>query len=1013
LKRPILLLIVLFVLALNSMVDATARIWVGTTTAWNTASNWAPSGIPTSADDLTIGATANQPTITTTAGVCNSITFSGGGTVIITLGADLTVTTTMTGAYGTSLSIANSSGIRTLGVGTTISVSGGSNTFSIAANDKITCTGITTGNNVALSNSGTINCSGTLSIQGTLTNTSSGSISCNKITMGNAYSISNSGTIISASNVAISGAAITNASGSIFTINSGTLSIGNGSNINNSGTFSLTGNLTSGGSNITNSNIFNVSACTYTVNNGDVITNNTGATFTVSGNSNWDFSGGGKIVNSNIFYAGTAASPCILNMGNFNSKITNNATGIFYLGSTSFINFYSNITSTYNTNTGGVVVNNGTFTLQSDANGSAGFGQTGASGVITGTYNVQRFLTGGNVNLRSYRLLSSPVNATSKTDGTGNISLGYVNTTKIIGGVTYYGALTAGPGGGPNGFTVANANPTLYLYNESLASNNNGFTSGKNVGVVVVGTSTVSTVSGSTTTANVSIPVGNGFMFYYIGDNHLTTTTNTRVPENTTLTAVGTMNQWNVPVKLWRNSSTSLDATNNLVGNPYPSTIDLNKVYSDNTIGQVFYELYNVNPGQPYVSYSYNGTVGTTSGTNASRYIASGQGFFVTATAGQTITFKEDQKVSQQLTTSSAPYLLMSTPAQRVVQTNNTITLPDAVNSAAPFSTQQDNVATGLHLAMMQDSSVYDECGIYFFKDGIDKYDSSDAIDLDGVSPRVYMSSFTTDGKRTGINILGNYAKGKRVKLFVKAITDGVYKLNLTDIQNIDITNYNLYLKDNYAKDSLDLNHNPSYSFRIQNSDTTSFGANRFELVLTPKPLPPYALIAFTAKKVNEGVLLTWTTANEGNYTGFTLEKQNGAQFIALNNLQSNGAGTYTYIDHNPTTGTNAYRLMQSGLEANISYSETVSALYNSDPLTIYPNPAKDNINLYVNVPGTDSNSTYQMSIYDPSGTLILTKQISKTYTQTVGTLRLGTYIVRVTDNNGKLVGNNKFSKLQ
>jgi hypothetical protein len=651
------------------------------------------------------------------------------------------------------------------------------------------------------------------------------------------------------------------------------------------------------------------------------------------------------------------------------------------------------------------------FTLRSLATNTASVAAVPSGYSIIGNVNVQRFLTGTDVKYRSYHLLASPVNVSSKTDGTGNIGLSYINTNQIIGGTTYYGALTAGPGGPTNGFTVSNGNPTLYLYNENLASNNNGFTSGKNVGVVVVGISTVSTVSGSTITANVSIPVGNGFMFYFIGDDHLTTTAATRVPENTTITAVGTINQQNVPVKLWNTGTTALYATNNLVGNPYPSTIDLNKVYSDNTIGQVFYELYNVNPGQPYVSYSTNGTTGTTSSPNASRYIASGQGFFVTATAGQTVTFKEDQKAATVQLTGAT--LLMSTPAQRVVQTNNTITLPDAVNSAAVFSTQQDNIAPGLHLTMMQDSSVYDDCGIYFFKNGIDKYDSSDALDLDGLSPRVYMSSFTADGKRTGINILGNYAKGKRVKLFVKAIADGVYKLNLTDIQNIDVTNYNLYLKDNYTKDSLDLNHNPSYSFRIQNSDTTSFGANRFELVLTPKPLPPYTLTSFNAKKVNEGVLLTWTTANEGNYTGFTLEKQNGAQFIALNNLQSNGAGTYTYIDHNPTTGTNAYRLMQSGLEANISYSETVSALYRSDLLTIYPNPAKDIINIYVNVPTTDSTPSYQMSIYDPSGTLILTKQISKTYTQAVGTLRLGTYIVQITDNNGKLIGNTKFSKIQ
>jgi hypothetical protein len=655
---------------------------------------------------------------------------------------------------------------------------------------------------------------------------------------------------------------------------------------------------------------------------------------------------------------------------------------------------------------------NGNLTLMSDATGSANVAAIPVLSSISGNVNVQRFLTGLNVKYRSYHLMSSPVNSSSAINGTGNIDLSYINTTKTIGGTTYPGALTAGPGG--VGFTISNKNPVLYLYNESLPTNNTNFTTGKNVGIVAVGSSTVSTLSAGTTNTGVTIPVGNGIMFYFIGDNTSTNIAFNRVPENTTITAVGTINQQNVAMKLW-NGTTALIATNNLVGNPYPSTIDLKLVYNDNpTINRIFYELYNVNPNQNYISYNAvtNGT-STVNGLNAangSQFIASGQGFFCTAAAGGTITFKEDQKVTNQLTGTK---LLMSTPSQRVVQTDKTITLPDAINSVSSLAAKSDNVLTGLHLAMVQDSTLRDECGIYFSNNGIDKYDENDAKDLDGISPKVYMSSYTTDGVRTGINDLGGYAKGKRVKLFVKATADGVYNLTLADIENIDVTNYNLYLKDNYAKDSLDLSHNSSYSFRINNSDTTTFGANRFELVITPKPLPPYALTAFTAKKVNEGVLLTWQTANEGNYTGFTLEKQNSSQFTALNNLQSNGAGTYAYIDHNPTTGINAYRLMQSGLEANISYSETISVLYNTNSLNLYPNPAKDDINIYVNAPATDNNPTYQMSIYDSSGTLILTKQINKAYTQNVATLRIGTYIVQVTDNNGKLIGNTKFSKIQ
>ncbi|MES2426485.1 MAG: T9SS type A sorting domain-containing protein [Bacteroidota bacterium] len=736
------------------------------------------------------------------------------------------------------------------------------------------------------------------------------------------------------------------------------------------------------------SNITNTSPGIFTINNG--------STINITGYRSY-------ITNSGTFYAGTSNSACTINVsgkGNSLSPYSITNSGTFYLGSTSAIN----LTGTDSSNPTNLV-NTGTFTFQSDANGSAILGQLGSGSSTVGNYNVQRYLTGGNVKYRSYRLLSSPVNSS------GNIDLSYIGANATIGGTTYYGALTAGPSGG--GFTVTNANPTLYLYDESRASNNSTFTSGKNIGVVAVAGTNVSTLTGTTVAAGKTIPVGNGFMFYFIGNNQSSSTASNRVPENTTITAIGTINQQDVPVKLWNTGTTGLYLTNNLVGNPYPSTIDLNQVYSDNynlttnPISPIFYELSNINPGQSYGIY--NGALFTSSG-NASRFIASGQGFFATVTANnQTITFKEDQKATTQLTGAT---LLMSTPENKLAV--NSLIVPgssDVIGSS--FASQGNNAISGLHISMIQDTSVFDICGIYFMDGGIDKFDRNDGKDLDGISPKIYMSSYTTDGVRTGLNTMGSYIKGKKVKLYVKATTDGVYKLNLTDIQNIDITNYNLYLKDHYTKDSLDLSHNSSYSFRINNSDTTTFGANRFELVIAPKPLPPYALTSFTAKKVNEGVLLTWQTANEGNYTGFTLQKQNGNQFTALNNLQSNGAGTYTYIDHNPTTGTNAYRLMQSGLEANISYSETISVLYNTNSLNLYPNPAKDDINIYVNAPTTDNNPAYQMSIYDSSGTLILTKQINKAYTHNVATLRIGTYIVQVTDNNGKLIGNNKFSKIQ
>jgi hypothetical protein len=67
-------------------------------------------------------------------------------------------------------------------------------------------------------------------------------------------------------------------------------------------------------------------------------------------------------------------------------------------------------------------------------------------------------------------------------------------------------------------------------------------------------------------------------------------------------------------------------------------------------------------PGQTYISY--NASTHATSNTKAGKYIVSGQGFIVdVSTTGQTITFKEDQKVMYPagFTKSTLPALLMGT----------------------------------------------------------------------------------------------------------------------------------------------------------------------------------------------------------------------------------------------------------------------------------------------------------------------------------------------------------------
>jgi hypothetical protein len=72
--------------------------WTGaTSTAWNTATNWSPNGVPGTTTDVYISSTpSNQPIITSTSAVCNNLTIASGAILTIAPQQALTINGTLT-----------------------------------------------------------------------------------------------------------------------------------------------------------------------------------------------------------------------------------------------------------------------------------------------------------------------------------------------------------------------------------------------------------------------------------------------------------------------------------------------------------------------------------------------------------------------------------------------------------------------------------------------------------------------------------------------------------------------------------------------------------------------------------------------------------------------------------------------------------------------------------------------------------------------------------------------------
>ncbi|HEY9195328.1 MAG TPA: T9SS type A sorting domain-containing protein, partial [Mucilaginibacter sp.] len=757
-------------------------------------------------------------------------------------------------------------------------------------------------------------------------------------------------------------------------------------------------------------------------------------------------SGTGNILyNSNnasgITWAGSIAQSYT---GSANSKTqaanmtVNNTAGLNLTIAGGNIDVYKLLTITK----GNVVVDNansGLLTLKSSASQSANVDVIPSSYSITGLVNVERFLTGGGLSTnRGYRILSSPVNQTSAVSSTSNtFGLSYLKDHTYYGNL-YAGAFTGGPAGTSAGFSATSIGPTIYLWDERKADNNQGYTTGKNIGVTKITTSgltsaaTTSTVDLSNAQTGLSIPVGNGFELFFVGPSSRTTGSSSIPPADATMVANGYLNQQNVTVKLWYTptggSSGNLSYTSslgttaagyNMVGNPYASTINLQTVLTDNAaaIDNIYLLSAKNAPSQTFIAYTANGTSSPSAG-----YAVSGEGFLVHAKAtGQSLVFKESEKSAATQLTGAA--LIMSAPkGQQIIADKpgkNNQGFGNFTSPASAFAEGQQQL-TGLYLKMEKDSLSFNYCGIYFGDGWSAKFQEGDAQDLNSTGNATVMSSFSSDGIRSAVKHFPDYKTApRRIKLYVNGKTDGLYTLKIEGIRNIDTGNYKITLLDHYTKDSLDIGRYGAYAFNIIKKDTASFGGSRFELVIGQPAKAKYKLANFTAQKAVDGVLLTWRAYNEGNNYFFSIEKQlaNNTGYSQLYQVQSNGGSIYKFTDKAPNTGNNTYRLKQVDLFGNITYSAPVTVFYdengNSDMFSVYPNPAAETLNISVTNSSTNNKAVqYTLQVHDIAGNLVLQKtSANPKWKENISQFNPGVYIVRLTDSNGQSLGQVKVIK--
>ena len=421
------------------------------------------------------------------------------------------------------------------------------------------------------------------------------------------------------------------------------------------------------------------------------------------------------------------------------------------------------------------------------------------SAAITDSVIVQRFIKGSDMSRRSYRLLSSPVYQINHANpGLRRFYFSRIQEQILI----------TGTGGATNGFDPSPANgPTIWKYNEPVAA------------AAAQDFVPISSISKNhAVTTQDLLTAGNGFLLFFRGDrvNNVPNKTSAPfpVPEDVTISYKGLLNQGNLTVtapfgaatgSLSFNNQTEANDGFNLIGNPYPSGIDWElsggsgSAIATTNINPTIYILDPVTKN--YGTY----TKGGVSTGSATRYIASGQGFFVKANgANPAITFTETAKTTD---------------------TSNPTVLGGKTPLAIDF----------LRLKLQQDSLGQDDI-LLTFKDGQreDYQQDEDVDDLQGISATVSLSALgKTEKKRLAVSALPNVKQVAQVALFVDAAADGKFKLKLSDLSD-SFKNTPVFLKDNFTADSVDLTKQQKYAFFIDKNNAATYGSNRFTIYFKP-----------------------------------------------------------------------------------------------------------------------------------------------------------------------------------
>lgn len=582
-----------------------------------------------------------------------------------------------------------------------------------------------------------------------------------------------------------------------------------------------------------------------------------------------------------------------------------------------------------------LAVNNGNLytdsnlTLRSDANLTARVSEVAAESKIIGKANVERYIPGR----RSWRLLTAPVT------NSNTILNSWQNKGIYAAGL---GLLVTGPnptGIGGNGLDVSSYN------NISMKGFNN-----RTQQFVNIANTNVAISTGTNGSAD-----NNGYFIFVRGDR----TPGNTIYGNMNATRINSIGSLQTGKQTFTTSSVGGQYT--LVGNPYASPVDFNKVSRNNLVKRMYVWDPSLNQVGGYVmldDINNDGVfVKSVEGSSQTKDIQSSQAFFVQTimNGSASIVFEENDKSDVN---------------------NRAIFRPTTAGS----SVGAGQIIATLNLLNSDKSTTLADGAIVEFDD---LYDA--AVNLDDAI------KFTNSNEN--LIIVRNNVSLAAERRPALGFNDTVYlKLTTTtqrayqfvfEATGLEQPGMIGFLEDSYLKTStmVNLSGTTTINFAI-NAIAASASSNRFRIVFKlSMNVLPVTISNVKAFEKNSNIMVEWKVENELNMVKYDVEKStDGAAFTGINTINVTGANnaynTYSSLDVKPVQGINFYRIKCYDKSGTITYSSIVKvAIGNSESgFSIYPNPVTGNvINLLMN---NQPAGLYQVRLTNTVGQVVFVKSI-------------------------------------